>query len=317
MKKVGFLMNNQIVGRFAPSPSGRMHLGNAFSALLAWLAVRKAGGRMVLRLEDLDIARCKRAYCDQIEEDYRWLGLDWDEGGSQDGDLYYQSNRSAFYAEALETLREKGLLYPCFCTRGELHAASAPHRSDGVPLYPGTCRNLTEEERAQRARLRRPAIRIRVPEEEIVVRDGVQGIFRQVLSQDCGDFILRRSDGLFAYQLAVVVDDALMGVNQVVRGEDLLSSTPCQLWLQEQLGYRTPEYYHVPLLYGPDGHRLSKRQRDMDLGALRAAGGRSEDIVGQLACWAGLLDRPQAVTPTELVPEFDWKKVQKNPIIVE
>lgn len=310
-------MSSQIVGRFAPSPSGRMHLGNAFSALLAWLSVRKAGGRMVLRLEDLDTARCKRAYCDQIEEDYRWLGLDWDEGGSQGGDAYYQSNRSAFYAQALERLAEKGLLYPCFCTRGELHAASAPHRSDGVPLYPGTCRNLSEAQREQRARLRRPAVRIRVPEEEITMVDGVQGRFSQVLSRDCGDFVLRRSDGLFAYQLAVVVDDALMGVNQVVRGEDLLSSTPCQLWLQGQLGYGTPEYYHVPLLYGPDGHRLSKRHRDVDLGALRAAGVRSEDIVGQLAYWAGLLARPQAVTPAELVAEFDWKKVGKDPIIVE
>lgn len=310
-------MNNQIVGRFAPSPSGRMHLGNAFSALLAWLSVRKAGGRMVLRLEDLDTARCKPAYCDQIEADYRWLGLDWDEGGRQGGDAYYQSRRQDIYIKALETLEEKGLLYPCFCTRGELHAASAPHRSDGAFLYPGTCRNLTQEERRQRARLRRPAIRIRVPEEEIVVRDGVQGIFRQVLSRDCGDFVLRRSDGLFAYQLAVVVDDALMGVNQVVRGEDLLSSTPRQLWLQRQLGYPAPDYYHVPLLYGPDGHRLSKRQRDVDLGALRAAGQRSQDIVGQLAYWAGLLDRPQAVTPAELVPGFDWKKVPKDSIIVE
>lgn len=315
----GWLMrgtDKMTTGRFAPSPSGRMHLGNAFSALLAWLSVRSVGGRMILRLEDLDTDRCKRAYCDQIEEDYRWLGLDWDEGGSAGGDCYYQSHRSDYYAQALNKLEEAGLIYPCFCTRGQLHAASAPHRSDGTLLYAGTCRNLTQREQVERAKVRRPAMRIRVPEARITVADGVQGRYSQILSQDCGDFILRRSDGIFAYQLAVVVDDALMGVNQVVRGEDLLSSTPRQLWLQQVLGYDAPEYYHVPLLYGEDGHRLSKRQKDMDLGALRDMGRRPEEIVGQLAFWAGLLEKPEPVRPAELVSEFDWKKVRKEPIIV-
>lgn len=305
-----------ITGRFAPSPSGRMHLGNAFSALLAWLSVRSVGGRMILRLEDLDTDRCKPAYCDQIEEDYRWLGLDWDEGGSAGGDCYYQSRRSHFYAEALQMLEEKGLIYPCFCTRGQLHAASAPHRSDGTLLYAGTCRHLTAAQRLERAKVRKPALRIRVPEIRVTVEDGLQGTYSQLLSRDCGDFILRRSDGIFAYQLAVVVDDGLMGVNQVVRGEDLLSSTPRQLWLQQVLGYPAPAYCHVPLLYGEDGHRLSKRQKDMDLGALRQQGKRPEEVVGQLAFWAGLLDKPEPVRAAELIGAFDWNKVGKAPIVV-
>ncbi len=305
-----------VVGRFAPSPSGRMHLGNAFSALLAWLSVRSAGGRMILRLEDLDTARCKWAYCDQIEEDYRWLGLDWDEGGSAGGPQYYQSNRGEFYRAALDRLEGQGLLYPCFCTRSELHAASAPHLSDGTTLYAGTCRNLTAPEAAEKARLRKPALRVRVPEEEVSFCDGVIGAYREGLAQQCGDFILRRSDGIYAYQLAVVVDDGLMGVNQVVRGRDLLSSTPRQIWLQERLGLPHPAYYHVPLLYGGDGHRLSKRQRDVDLGALRAAGVPPEAVVGRLACWAGLLEEPEPVTARELIPLFSWEKVGRADILV-
>ena len=217
-----------VVGRFAPSPSGRMHLGNAFSALIAWLAVRSAGGEMVLRQEDLDPQRCKREYADQIEEDYRWLGLDWDRGGSAGGDAYYQSNRDDIYAEALETLRQNHLIYPCFCTRNQLHAASAPHATDGTTLYPGTCRNLTPAEQTERAKTRKPAMRVKVPDETVSFTDHIMGAYHQNLAQACGDFILRRSDGVFAYQLAVVVDDALMGVNQVVRGVDLLSSTPRQ-----------------------------------------------------------------------------------------
>ena len=250
-----------VVGRFAPSPSGRMHLGNAFSALIAWLAVRSAGGEMVLRQEDLDPQRCKREYADQIEEDYRWLGLDWDRGGSAGGDAYYQSNRDDIYAEALETLRQNHLIYPCFCTRNQLHAASAPHATDGTTLYPGTCRNLTPAEQTERAKTRKPAMRVKVPDETVSFTDHIMGAYHQNLAQACGDFILRRSDGVFAYQLAVVVDDALMGINQVVRGVDLQSSTPRQIWLQQRLGFPQPEYGHVPLLYGADGHRRSKRQK--------------------------------------------------------
>jgi glutamyl-tRNA synthetase len=294
-----------------------MHMGNAFSALLAWLSVRKAGGEMVLRLEDLDPARCKPTFCAQIEEDFHWLGLDWDIGGSQGGTGFYQSQRTGIYQDYLEQLRQKGLLYPCFCSRNQLHAASAPHRSDGVLLYSGACRSLTPEQQQERGKLRRPAIRVRVPKEVISFTDGVQGEATQNLAQDCGDFILRRSDGVFAYQLAVVVDDALMGVNQVVRGEDLLDSTPRQIWLQRQWGFPQPDYFHVPLLYGTDGHRLSKRQRDLDLGSIRSKGTSPEEVVGRLAHWAGLIDRPEPVKAADLIGEFSWDKIPNKPIVVE
>ena len=221
-----------MAGRFAPSPSGRMHLGNVFSALLAWLSARAAGEEFVLRIEDLDPARCRPEYGDLLRDDLRWLGLDWDR------EMPMQSTRTQVYAEAFERLRAQGLLYPCFCTRNELHAASAPHASDGTFVYAGTCRNLSQAQIA--AQTRKPAWRIRVPDEIISYIDGVYGEISQRLSAECGDFILRRSDGVYAYQLAVVCDDALGGISQVVRGRDLLFSTPRQLWLFEKLGYAAP-----------------------------------------------------------------------------
>lgn len=304
-----------VCGRFAPSPSGRMHLGNAWSALLAWLLARSRQGRMILRLEDLDPDRCKPEYCRGVEEDLRWLGLDWDEGGSGGGPQYFQSRRGECYRAALERLEEQGLLYPCFCTRGQLHAPNAPHRSDGELIYAGTCRNLTPAERLERQKTRRPALRIRVPEETIEFHDLLQGRVRENLRRECGDFILRRSDGVYAYQLAVVVDDALMGVNQVVRGSDLLGSTARQIWLGRTLGYSTPEYCHVPLLCAPDGRRLSKRESDLTLRALRESGVKPEEIVGRLAHAAGLTDHPEPVRPAELLPVFDVKKLPREDIV--
>ena len=229
-----------VTGRFAPSPSGRIHLGNILCCLLAWLSARQKGGRVILRIEDLDIARCPRRYGEQMCRDIRWLGLDWDEGpviGGPSGP-YEQSRRTALYQAALRRLEAQGLVYPCFCTRAELHAASAPHREDGQVVYPGTCRGLTAEQAAERARRtgRAPALRLWVPEEEITFTDGHMGEYREWLPADCGDFLLRRSDGIFAYQLAVVVDDAAMGVTEVVRGADLLASTPRQLLLYRLLG---------------------------------------------------------------------------------
>lgn len=299
-----------VVGRFAPSPTGRMHAGNVFAALTAWLVAKSQGGRIVLRIEDLDAERSKPVYIDAVQRDFEALGLTWDEGP------YFQHDRTEAYRAAYDELRERGLVYPCFCTRADLHAASAPHRGE-KPVYPGTCRGLSAAERASRALERTPAQRLRVSHEEVAFTDQVQGPYAQNLAQDCGDFLVRRSDGAFAYQLAVVVDDALMGVNQVVRGVDLLSSTPRQIWLQQQLGFPQPEYGHVPLLYGADGHRLSKRQKDVDLGALRQMGKRPEDIVGQLACWAGLIDQPEPVQARELVAEFAWGKVRRENVVVE
>ena len=300
-------MAEAVRGRFAPSPSGRMHLGNLWSCLLAWLAARSAGGEIVLRLEDLDPDRCRREYCDQIMRDLEWLGLDWD------GQPVYQSERTASYAAAFQELEGQGLIYPCFCTRAERLAASAPHQSDGTAVYNGRCARLTTEERAELSKSRRPAWRVRVPEKTITFCDLLQENYGEDLKRECGDFILRRSDGVFAYQLAVVVDDAIMGVNQVVRGRDLLSSTPRQLWLQDRLGLPHPEYGHLPLLLAPDGRRLAKRDRDLELGRLQEEY-TAPQLVGLLAHAARLTDRPEAATPQELLPLFSWEKLPKENI---
>lgn len=293
-----------VVGRFAPSPSGRMHLGNVFSALLAWLSVRSAGGKMILRIEDLDPDRCRPEYAAQLRRDLEWLGLDWDEEQTP------QSQRTEAYAEAFARLDT----YPCYCSRNELHAASAPHASDGAVIYAGTCRDLTAAERA--AKTRRPAWRVRVPDEEVSFVDGLQGEVRENLARECGDFILRRSDGVYAYQLAVTADDGAMGITRVVRGWDLLSSTPRQIWLLEQLGYPVPTYCHLPLLVSPDGRRLSKRDRDLDVGALRQKT-TPEAVTGFLAHAAGLLAKPEPVHPRDLIPLFSWEKVGTQDRIVD
>ena len=303
-------------GRFAPSPSGRMHLGNLFCALLSWLSVKSRGGRWILRIEDLDTARCRPDYARQVEEDLRWLGLPWDEGGSTGGPdaPYFQSQRTALYESALARLQGMGLVYPCFCTRAQLHAASAPHREDGLTVYPGTCRDLPPE--AVTARIaagRRPALRLRVPEKTVSFRDGHLGEVTEYLPTDCGDFLLRRSDGLFAYQLAVVVDDAAMGVTEVVRGADLLSSTPRQLLLYELLGLPAPRFRHFPLLLSPDGRRLSKRDGDLGLAALQTRC-TPEEVVGKLAYLAGQNPSAAPQTPQALAEAFDWNAVPRQDI---
>lgn len=297
-----------MVGRFAPSPSGRMHLGNVFSALLAWLSVRSQGGEMVLRIEDLDPDRCRPEYAETLKQDLLWLGLDWDR------EQMPQSERTKAYETVFEALHSRGLVYPCYCTRTELHAASAPHASDGRVLYAGTCRNLTEQERA--AKTKAPAWRLTVPDQTVEFTDGLQGIYKENLLADCGDFIVRRADGVYAYQLAVVTDDAEGGVTQVVRGMDLLSSTPRQLYLYELLGKQPPEFYHVPLLVAPDGRRLSKREKDLDLGALQKTN-TPQQLLGRLAFLAGVLDRNEPVSAKELASVFDWNNVKKDPIVIE
>ena len=299
------LAEQKTVGRFAPSPSGRMHLGNVWACLLAWLATRSAGGAVVLRLEDLDPGRCRPEYCDQVMRDLEWLGLGWN------GEPVYQSRRTQAYAQAFQELERQGLVYPCFCTRAQRLAASAPHRSDGAVVYDGRCARLTPEQRAEFSRTRRPAWRVRAPEKTITFRDLLQGEYGEDLKRDCGDFILRRSDGVYAYQLAVVVDDAWMGVNQVVRGSDLLSSTPRQLWLQEALGLPHPAYGHVHLLLAPDGRRLAKRDRDQELDALKARY-TAPELVGRLAWAAGLLPEYAPAMPEELIPLFAWEKLPRG-----
>lgn len=294
------------VGRFAPSPSGRMHLGNVFAALLAWLSIRSQNGRMLLRMEDLDPDRCRPAYIRQLREDLIWLGLDWD------AESPAQSTRTEAYASYFDKLSAAGLVYPCYCSRDQLHAASAPHASDGRLLYAGTCRDLTPRERAEKTK--RPAWRIRVPDAVYRFEDGLFGPVEENLARECGDFIIRRADDVYAYQLAVVCDDGESGVTEVVRGCDLLDSTPRQLYLMEQLGFTPPTYTHVPLLTDGAGRRLSKRDRDLDLGQLQQHK-TPEQILGLLAHAAGLLDRPEAVSARELVPLFHWSQITKSPEI--
>lgn len=303
------------VGRYAPSPSGRMHLGNLACCLLAWLSAKSMGGRVVLRIEDLDAARCPRHFADLLEADLAWLGLSADEGGSLGGPAgpYYQSERSEIYRHYYNILAEKGLVYPCFCSRSQLHAASAPHRSDGQVIYPGTCRGLSPAQAAEKARAKPPAFRVKVPDRTITFTDGHMGKTSENLLRDCGDFYLRRGDGVFAYQLAVVVDDALMGVTQVVRGDDLRSSTPRQLYLYELLGLPAPRFYHMPLLLAPDGRRLSKRDGDQSLENLQARF-TPEEIIGRLAFALGLQPAPSPRAPWELLEGFSWEKVPTRDI---
>lgn len=295
------------VGRFAPSPSGRMHLGNLFAALLAWCAVRREGGEMVLRMEDLDPQRTSPHFADLIRRDLERFGLDWDR------EVPRQSSRTPAYDAAFERLEGMGLIYPCYCSRAQVHAASAPHLGQSEFVYPGTCRSLTSSQRA--AQSRKPCWRIRVPGEEWTVRDRLQGTYTELLSRDCGDFVLRRADGVYAYQLAVVVDDADNGVTQVIRGRDLLASTPRQMYLFALLGKSAPEYCHVPLLLAPDGRRLSKRDGDLDLEALLTRFS-PETIIGVLAFSAGLLDRSKPISASELASVFDWRKVRRENIIL-
>ena len=294
-----------MIGRFAPSPSGRMHLGNLWSCLLAWLAARSAGGSIVLRLEDLDPDRCRQEYCDQVMRDLEWLGLDWD------GEPVYQSRRTEAYAAAFRELERQGLVYPCYCTRAERLASSAPHRSDGITVYDGRCRSLTAPEREKLEKTRRPAWRAAVGEKSISFCDMLCGKYEEDLKMDCGDFILRRSDGVYAYQLAVVVDDAFQGVTQVVRGRDLLDSAPRQLWLQKELGLPHPEYGHVPLLLSPDGRRLAKRDRDQELSQLKERF-TAPQLVGRLALAAGLIPEYAPITPAQLLPYFAWEKLPRR-----
>ena len=296
------------VGRFAPTPSGRMHLGNVFAALIAWLSVRSRDGEMVLRMEDLDTQRTSAEFAETLRDDLRWLGLTWDR------ETPAQSQRSAVYDKYFEILREKGLLYPCYCTRSQLHSVNAPHLSDGTYVYPGTCRNLTEGERA--AFHRAPAWRVVVPDRVWTVEDRIQGTYRCNLATECGDMVVRRADGVYVYQLAVTVDDGEAGVTEVVRGMDLLSSAPRQMYLQELFGFAHPEYAHVPMLLAPDGRRLSKRDRDLDLGILRQRLSR-EALLGALAFAAGLIDQEVSVSLKELTKEFSWKKLSGDHIFLD
>ncbi|MFD0673243.1 tRNA glutamyl-Q(34) synthetase GluQRS [Cohnella sp. GCM10027633] len=294
-------------GRFAPTPSGLLHIGNAFTALAAWLQMRQAGGEFVLRVEDIDTARSRADLAALQLEDLRWLGIDWDEGPDVGGTYapYVQGERMPSYEEALRRLDEAGRLYPCYCSRSDLaRVASAPHglSSEGG-AYPGLCRLLTEEERAVRAAAKPPAMRFRMDGGPVTFRDGMFGEVA-FAGDEIGDFVVKRADGLFSYQLAVAVDDAAMGITDVLRGADLLDSTPRQLALYEALGLTAPSFAHVPLLMDANGRRLSKRDRSITLASLREAGTSPERLIGVLAGAAGWIDRPEPLSARELVSAF-------------
>lgn len=291
----------QICGRFAPSPSGVLHLGNLSSCLLAWLDARNGGGRIIYRLEDLDPARSKTEYAKAIESDLLLLGLDWDECSQP------QSERSEKYADAFEILNRKGLVYPCYCSRNQRLAASAPYVGDARDAHSCRCRTLgAAERRSLEAAGKRPAWKVNVPDREIEFCDGHYGMQRQRLSDD-GDFIIRRSDGVYAYQLAVSVDDMDMGINRVVRGRDLLSSTGRQIWLISELGGTPPEYCHAPLINMGD-RKMSKRFGDLSMDVLRKKY-TSEEIIGELACLLRLQTSDAPISARELIGSFSWDKV--------
>lgn len=296
------------VGRFAPTPSGRMHLGNVFAGLLAWLSVKSRDGEMVLRMEDLDTQRTSAQFAQTLREDLTWLGLTWDR------ETLPQSQRSDVYDRYFCMLEEKNLLYPCYCTRSQLHSVNAPHLSDGTYVYPGTCRDLTDAQRASFDR--KPAWRVKVPDRLWEVEDQVQGHYTLNLATECGDMVVRRADGIYVYQLAVTVDDGEAGVTEVVRGMDLLSSAPRQMYLQDLFGFPHPEYAHVPMLLAPDGRRLSKRDRDLDLGVLRTRVS-PEELLGTLAFAAGLIDQKAPISLEELTKEFAWEKVNPESVYLD
>ena len=299
---------NHVVGRFAPTPSGRMHLGNVFAAMIAWASVRSRNGEMVLRMEDLDTQRTSADFAAVLRDDLNWLGLTYDR------ETPAQSLRAEVYDRYFEQLREMGLLYPCYCTRSQLHSVNAPHLSDGTYVYTGTCRNLTDSQRA--AFDRKPAWRVMVPDKIWQVEDKVQGHYTLNLATDCGDMVVRRADGVYVYQLAVTVDDGESGVTEVVRGMDLLSSAPRQMYLQELFGFAHPEYGHVPMLLAPDGRRLSKRDRDLDLGELRRRVS-PEKLIGTLAFAAGLIDQKCDLSARELAKEFSWSRLKGDSIYLD
>ncbi|QBD81859.1 tRNA glutamyl-Q(34) synthetase GluQRS [Ktedonosporobacter rubrisoli] len=293
-------------GRYAPSPTGDLHMGNLRTALLAWLFARKAGGQFVLRIEDLDRPRVRQGSTEHMLEDLHWLGLDWNEGPDCSGPYapYTQSERLDIYQDYLQRLETAGLIYPCYCSRAEIaQAASAPQQGEEGPRYPGTCRYLTQAQRGEReASGRRPSLRFRIDDEHIVnFTDLLAGPTSQHVQQVVGDFIVRRADGIFAYQFAVVVDDALMHINQVVRGIDLLHSSERQILLYEALGFPVPSFAHVPLVLDKQGKRLAKREQSSGLAPLRAAGTTPQQVVGQLAASCGLVLPGTSISPYELL----------------
>lgn len=301
------MATTQIRGRFAPSPSGRMHLGNIYSAIISYLSAKSKNGEWIVRIEDLDRQRCKRQYADLLLSDLDWLGL------YSDAPIIYQSERDTIYTEALQKLEQQKLTYDCFCRRADILSAQAPHETDGRVVYSGKCRNLSQAELNILRTERKPATRIIVPDENIEFIDGHYGKQECNLAKHCGDFIVRRADGNFAYQLAVVVDDALQEITEIVRGRDLLTSTHQQIYLYNKLGHKTPQFAHIPLLVSENGQRLAKRDKGTDMAYLRSHF-TPEDIIGQILHIANITDKNQAISLSEAIEIFSWECIPKDDI---
>ena len=298
-------MENAVISRFAPSPTGWLHLGNARTALLAWWSARAQGGRFLLRIEDLDPDRSRADVEESLVEDLRYLGIDWDDVP------WRQSERGANYRTALDTLAANDLVYPCFCSRADIaRVASAPQGDEG-PRYPGTCSQLSTLQRSERERTRPPAWRFRVRPGEVRFSDALHGEVRQDVAREVGDFVVQRIDGVASYQLAVVVDDDAAGVNEVVRADDLLASTPRQLLLYEALGHPAPRYAHVPLLLSASKERLAKRSGGTTVREQRLRGTPAARVIGWLAWTVGLSPLEPAST-TSLIRGFDWRRLKSE-----
>lgn len=314
-----------MIGRFAPTPSGRMHIGNVYAMLAAWLSARSRGGHIMMRIEDVDKPRVVVGADQFMMDDLHWLGLDWD------GEPMFQSKRTDRYEYALECLRSQGVLYPCFCSRADIRAASAPNEGDGFTVYPGTCRRLlrdhSDEVRTRLTRGDQHSIRIAMPEQTVDFDDRIYGPQHYDLPHEVGDSVIRRADGLFGYQLVVVVDDLDMGVDDIVRGRDLLRSTALQMWIRQCLlagGFRPecasdarvsdehPKYAHLPLIDNAAGRRLAKRERSLDMGALRARGVTPEQITGYCAWLLRLQSAPIPCKPADLLADFSWGPLRAN-----
>lgn len=298
---------SKVTGRLAPSPTGQLHLGNAWAFLLAWLSARSAGGKVILRIDDIDTARSRSEFALNLVDDLEWLGLDWDVGPGTESPArcYVQSARGDIYREAIDKLASRGLLYPCFCSRRELkNLPSAPHAEE--PCYPGICAGLDEQQRlALLGSGKAHSLRFRCPGGTVRFRDALLGDREFLPEQFGGDFPVVRGDGVVSYQLATAVDDSLMGVTQVVRGRDLLSSTPRQILIQKALELSVPAYAHIPLLLDQNGERLAKRHGALSLANLRQNGARPQMLTGALAHAAGMLDKPEPISPRELLANFD------------